>query len=307
MKCGENNPSEVRHPVSAGGHWLRTGVPKTHCPFIHPAVINPPRATTFVMRYSSWLCVFSLLILTVTSVSANPYEAIVGRNVFGLKPPTLNTAPPPLPPAAATTFKLLGISTILDRRQVMLKAVTAARPPEPAKDKSYRLSEGQGEDEIEVLEIDAVAGTVKIKHHDATLSLDMKVDAEKPAIGAALPGPVLPTPALPGVVPPPNTGLPAPGGGPRTIPTRSLRTSSTDGAGLSEGGATPGSVAANLATQPSNLANQSSVAGQRSVEENVALYEINRAKNEALIQAGVKLPRMPPHVLIQRPAGNAAP
>ena len=239
---------------------------------------------------------FWVLVCTVGAVSANPYEAIVGRNVFGLKPAPINVALPPPSPAAATTIKLLGISTILDRRQVMLKVTTAAHPPEPAKDKSYLMSEGQGEDDVEVLEINAIAGTVKIKNHDMTLSLDMKVDAEKPAVGTALPGPAMPNPQvpkLPGIPAPSTTALPPAnpsevstmGGSGRTIPTRSLRTSATEGAGL-------GAAAASAAAA-------AEVAGQRSIEENVALYELNRAKNDALIQSGVKLPRMPPHVLIK--------
>jgi hypothetical protein len=36
----------------------------------------------------------------------------------------------------------------------------------------------------------------------------------------------------------------------------------------------------------------------RSPEENVLLYEANRIKNQDLINAGVKLPRMPQHPLM---------
>lgn len=230
-----------------------------------------------------------------SALTANPYEAIVGRNVFGLKPPTITALPAVAPVAAAITIKLQGISTILDRKQVLLKVKTAARPPEPAKEQSYLWSEGQGENEIEVLTIDAANGIVTIKSHGETLPpLTMKDDAEKPAVGAALPGPAapnlqFPTPA--GLVAPATATVPSAIPGGRTIPTRSLRTSSTDGVGLGAG-ATAG--AGNGLAQPSP-------AGQRSIEENVALYEINRAKNEALIQSGVKLPRMPPHVLIRPP------
>lgn len=260
-------------------------------------------------RFLSLVLCFWLVEIAASAVTVNPYEAIVGRNVFGLKPPppTTNAAPPVVP--AAITIKLQGISTILDRRQVLLKVKTAARPPEPAKEKSYLWSEGQGEGDIEVLEIDAVAGVVRIKNQDLTQSLTMKDDAERPAVGAALPSPATPNPqasGLPGIPAPPPGAAPAPnpggvsptGGTGRTIPTRSLRTSTTDGVGLGTGlgkGSTTG-VAADTQAQLSE-------AGQRSMEENVALYEINRAKNEALIQSGVRLPRMPPHVLI-RPAGQ---
>ncbi len=177
------------------------------------------------------LCLY-LTASAAEAVTANPYEAIVGRNVFGLKPPTPTTLPPVVTAAAAITIKLQGVSTILDRKQVLLKVITAARPPAPAKEQSYLWSEGQGEDDIEVIAIDAAAGTVKIKNRDETLSLTMKDDAEKPAVGAALPGPAA-LPQLPGVPAPANAGQLAPGGGgpvttignPRTIPTRTLRSS----------------------------------------------------------------------------------
>lgn len=245
------------------------------------------RLQTLGFRLVAVVLYVCLTALVAGTAAANPYEAIVGRNVFGLKPPTLNAAPPPVPAAAATTFKLLGISTILDRRQVMLKVKTAARPPELAREQSYLLAEGQRDGDIEVLEIDAVAGTVKIKHNDTELPpLTMKDDAERPAVGAALPGPGAPNPQvprLPGVpapattaVPPTDPGVvPTTGGSGRTIPTRSLRTSATDGAGV--GAAAP----------------------QRSTEETAALYEINRAKNELLRQSGVALPTLPQHPMFK--------
>jgi hypothetical protein len=37
---------------------------------------------------------------------------------------------------------------------------------------------------------------------------------------------------------------------------------------------------------------------QRTPEENVALFEANRLKNEALIQAGAKLPHFSPHAYL---------
>ena len=233
----------------------------------------------------------------------SPYSAIVGRNVFGLKPPTRVEVAPPPPAAAATTVKLQGFCTILDRRQVLLKVMTAARPPEPAKEKCYTWSEGQGEDDIEVLEINAVAGTVRIKNHDSTISLDMKVDAERPAVGAALPGPTVPAPVspqLPGQVPAAG-GLPvAPGSGvPRTIPTRSLRTSATEGAGLGAA-ATPGWGSANRQPLPAPAqAASPNDASTLPYEAQIALIEIQRERTKEAVQAG-KLPPLPPITFPQK-------
>lgn len=178
------------------------------------------------------LCLLTL-VLAANAVAVSPYDSIVGRNVFGLKPPATNAAPPVVNPAAAVTIKLQGISTILGRRQVLLKVNTAARPPEPAREQSYLLNEGERDGELEVVEIDALNGVVKLKNNDEPLSLSMqeKDDVVRPAVGAALPAPV--NPAQPGQPPPPNPGQLVPGagvpghnlgGGARpTIPTRALR------------------------------------------------------------------------------------
>src|SRR6266496_3177881 len=65
---------------------------------------------------------------TETDTPGNPYQAIVGRNVFSLKPP-----PPAVPPEdplkknPPPTIKLQGVQTILGRRQVLFKV--PAKPP----------------------------------------------------------------------------------------------------------------------------------------------------------------------------------
>jgi hypothetical protein len=163
---------------------------------------------------------------------------------------------------------------------------------------SYMLSEGQRDGEIEVLEINDVAGIVKFRNYGVEQTLNMKDHVDKPVVMAAPPLP----PGAPGVPAPtanPAGTIPAPvvpgsvttiGGGQRTIPTRNVRSSSEgDGA--------------------SSLANGSLAAGQagsqRSLEANAALYEINRAKNEKLIEAGVKIPRMPEHFLLRRARAEA--
>ncbi|NOS72465.1 MAG: hypothetical protein HOP33_21400 [Verrucomicrobia bacterium] len=233
--------------------------------------------------------------------AANPYETITTRNVFGIKPPA-PPAPVEQPKPQAPEIKLQGLTTILGNKLVLFKATIPAKPPEqPApKQMSFMLSEGQRDGEIEVLEINAVAGIVKFRNYGVEQTLNMKDNVDKPVVLAAPP----PLPGVPGVTAPtanPAGTIPAPvvpgsvttiGGGQRTIPTRNVR-SSSEGDGASA------------------LANGSSAAGQvgsqRSIEANVALYEINRAKNEKLIQSGVKLPRMPEHPLLQRARAEATP
>ncbi|MBE0544085.1 MAG: hypothetical protein IH623_22310 [Verrucomicrobia bacterium] len=141
------------------------------------------------------------------SDQGNPYDAIVGRNVFSLKPPP----PPPNPEDLIKKdpppkIRLQGLTTILGRRQVLFKSQTPAKPGQPAKDESYVLSEGERQGEVEVLAIDEIAGTVKFKNHGIDELLNMKDDADKPVLGAAPPA----APAAPGAVPRPMPGVPRP-------------------------------------------------------------------------------------------------
>jgi hypothetical protein len=236
----------------------------------------------------------------------NPYAAIVGRNAFALKPPPrpedLNKTPPP----AAPDIKLQGISTILGRKQVIMKVKTVARPQEPAKDQSVMLGEGEREGDVEVLEINAIEGIVKVNNGSTPLTLTMADNSEKPAAGPALPGTGAggPPPArLPGVPPPMTAPASAePARATPTIPTRTLRTG-TEGASANPMGASTmgmsGGTAASMTATPS-------ASSQRSVEENVAIYEVNRLKNEKLREAGVKVPKMPPHPFLKRAEESAA-
>lgn len=111
---------------------------------------------------------------------ANPYsKAIVGRNVFSLMPPSPARIvdPPPLPPPRIT---LQGVTTMLGRRQVLFKVQMPPKPGEPTRESFYVRSEGEREGEIEVLEIDERAGTVKFKNHGIVVILNLKNDQALP-------------------------------------------------------------------------------------------------------------------------------
>jgi len=176
--------------------------------------------------------------------SANPYQGIVDRNVFALKPPPAPVRPEdnkPPPPS----IKLTGITTILGNKRVLMNVQMPAKPPEPAKSQSFILTEGQRDGEIEVLEIDENTGTVKVNNFGTEMTLTMDKDSVKlpPSVPAAVP--------LPGTAPPNAVGYvpqPAPvanplasangSGGLKTIPTRQLRAPQ---AGIPQPGAiTPG-------------------------------------------------------------------
>ena len=145
----------------------------------------------------------------VVAVAAdNPYVKIVDRNVFGLKPP----APPPSPESLRPPppkITLTGITTIGGVKRVLMRVPLPARPPEPAKEESFMMTEGQRDGEIEVLEIDERTGTVRIKNYGSEMTLNLDKDGAKPQNSMA---------GLPNMVPTLNNGMPMP----HTIPTTTL-------------------------------------------------------------------------------------
>ena len=86
------------------------------------------------------MCILGTLVLwTATHVIATeasgttPYQGIVERNVFGLKPPPppelapVNTPPPP-------RIILQGVTTFMGIKRVLMKVLMPAKPPDPAKE-----------------------------------------------------------------------------------------------------------------------------------------------------------------------------
>lgn len=131
------------------------------------------------------ICLLGVLVLGANTRAAtatakkNPYaKAIVGRNVFSLTsaPPAtiVDPAPPPLP-----RITLQGVTTLLCRGQVLFKIHMPSKPGEPAREISCVLSEGERQGEIEVLEIDEKAGTVKFSNHGTVQTLNLKTDGDR--------------------------------------------------------------------------------------------------------------------------------
>jgi len=109
----------------------------------------------------------------------NPYaQAIVGRNVFSLNTATLPTiVVPPLPPPPRIILQ--GLTNINRRPQALCKVQMPAKPGEPVREISCVLSEGERQGEIEVLEIDEKAWTVKFINHGIVQTLNLKNDADR--------------------------------------------------------------------------------------------------------------------------------
>ncbi|HXP61667.1 MAG TPA: hypothetical protein VN829_14320 [Dongiaceae bacterium] len=267
----------------------------------------------------------------VNDSQTNPYQPIVARNVFGLKPPPppASTEPPKPPPPKIT---LTGIFTVLGPKKAILKATLPPKPGEPAKEQTFTLAEGEREGEIEVLKIDVKNATVKVNDYGVETNLVFDKITSTTVAGAA------PPPPGPGGVPPPG-GNPFSQGGksiPRTlrlpgasVPSASSGVPANNGAqGMSASsvgsmstatgsigmvgaapalpGTEPGVNLGGLLTTPAQTAQAPilssadspdalAAAAQRTPEENVLLYEANRLKNEQAIASGARIPRMPQH------------
>ena len=139
---------------------------------------------------------------TIPDGSANNYADIPGRNVFGLKPPPpimTETAPQP----QLSKIVLTGITTILGNKRALMKTQPAAgKPGQQARELSLILTEGQREGDIEVLQIDENAGSVKVNNSGMVMTLTFEKD------GAKLPSTPPPPPAV--GIPPVAAGIPVP-------------------------------------------------------------------------------------------------
>jgi hypothetical protein len=249
--------------------------------------------------------------------SGSPYQGIVERNVFGLKPP-----PPPPDPEAnkppPPKITLQGFTTFGGIKRALLKAQMPPKPGEPPKaEQGFVLAEGQRDGDIEVLEIDVKAGTVKVNDFGTITNLNFENNGIKTAATAA---------PVPGVAPRPGVGFPpsavnptpfTPAVGTQPTPfTRPSRLPLPTGAGTSPayGGATPvyatgtpsygggtptmavggtsvplyGSTPAQ--TQP-QVAAQPTQPDTMTAEQKFLLVEAYRAKMK---QSGQQMPPIPP-------------
>jgi len=234
----------------------------------------------------------------------NPYQGIVESNIFKLKPP-----PPPPDPAdnkpPPPKITLTGITTILGRKLVLMETPPPpGKPGEPAKPKqSLILTIGERQGEIEVLEIDEIAGAVKVNNSGNIVTLTFEKDGVKLA-STPMPGaPGVPPP--PGGMPPPIPGSFNPAGGAAPVnlsfPSRPLR-GSVPGSAAVAPGATPGTVTlpgfGASAAQQSTSIPQSTLS--LSPEEQVIAIEAQREITKNQVMSG-KLPPLPPTPLT--PAG----
>jgi hypothetical protein len=265
------------------------------------------------------MCTAANAITGTGDASGSPYQSVVERNVFGLKPP-----PPPPDPEAnkppPPKMFLQGITTFGGIKRALLKTQMPTKPGEPPKgEQSFVLAEGQREGDIEVLEIDAKGGTVKVNDFGTIATLDFEHNGIKtvtaPPVAGAAPHPVggFPAPgANPftpagGAQPPPITRpmrLPRPAGAAASFESGSATPAYASGTpSLGLGGTTVplyGSTPVQTQVAPQAAAPPTS---QLSLEETYLMIE---AERERLKQLGLdkKYPPMPPTPLTPGLAPN---
>ena len=100
------------------------------------------------------------------AVADKPYASIVSRNMFGLlpiPPPPTNIDTPPVDPPPKITPN--GTMTIFGKLEALFKVANKAKPGQPAKEDSYVLSEGERQDDIEVIKINQADGIITFNNH----------------------------------------------------------------------------------------------------------------------------------------------
>jgi len=123
--------------------------------------------------------------VVLTNMTDNPYAPIVIRNVFGLNPPPPPVAPvkddEPLPKITPN-----GIMSIFGRLQVLFKVDSVAKPGKPSEEQSYILTEGQQQDDIEIVKISEKAAKVTFNNHGTIQEIALNADDNTPAAGTTM-------------------------------------------------------------------------------------------------------------------------
>jgi hypothetical protein len=137
-----------------------------------------------ILGIASALFVVGFSLTAMAELKDNPYQIIIDRNPFGLRPippppvAVVETNPPPTPPP---DIKLTGITTLLGSPRVMLQV-----EDKQAKGKFLfpTLSEGESENGITIVAVDTENMKVRVRNGDAETTLDFKNNGVKPGAGA---------------------------------------------------------------------------------------------------------------------------
>lgn len=143
-------------------------------------------------------------------IQPNPYQAIIERNPFGLKPP-----PPPVEAAAPVPITppgkviLTGITTIFGSARALLE-ITEQEAGKTATTRKPILHAGERDGSVEVVSIDVEKSLVRVRNGNIETNLGFEVPklaASAPAAPGGVPSPLAvptsasfssPTPSAPG-------------------------------------------------------------------------------------------------------------
>jgi hypothetical protein len=122
------------------------------------------------------------------SLPANPYATIAVRNIFGLNPP-VPPSPADDPGKDLPKITPTGIMSEFGYLKALFRVAAGNKPGQPSKEEFYILSQGQRQDDIEVIKIDEKNSLVTFDNHGTTQELPLANAPESGASASSPPGP----------------------------------------------------------------------------------------------------------------------
>jgi hypothetical protein len=277
---------------------------------ICPLVFFPLSAYTHTMNVVRTLC-FALAASAALAralgadepePAARPYTSIIARNIFGLLPPPPPVDPNVVPADPPPKITANGITSIFGQLNALYKVDFPAKDGQPAKQNSYMLTQGQRQDDIEVLKIDEQNATITFDNHGTTQEIPL-VPAQA-AVGSTAPGigirnnPFAPAgpgtallgrrrPGFPG-------GLPVPTGAPNPTANPGFGQNGLGQNNPTSGGQS-GDNSTGIITQPGS---------DLTLEQQAILIEAERARLETMDKPAYNPNMLPPTPLTPRPASG---
>ena len=165
----------------------------------------------------------------VAEPAGNPYQVILDRNPFGLKPPPAIVATPPTNPVVPANIKFTGITSDKTgpKAWLMIPGQPGGKNPNPQYLNGLAEHEKQGD--IEVLEINEKESTVKILNAGALVELNFKDNGLPTPPSLIVPGTGSPPHGGPGALPAPGI-VPASGTPPPAVKTAGTTTTTAGAA-----------------------------------------------------------------------------
>lgn len=157
-------------------------------------------STNWSVRVLAAVLTCSPLHALKAEAGSNPYQAIIERNPFGLKPPPPPQEPPPVTAVIpAVKVLLTGITSLFGRSPRALLEITEQEPGKAQTIRKPILKEGERDGGLEVVSIDIEKSIVRIRQGGS----ETNITFETPKLTGG------PAPAAPGFPPPPlAAGMP---------------------------------------------------------------------------------------------------